>query len=250
MARSKLRTECSEFVKKWGQAPAGREYCQGSARVGRSQSPFFHKLSVYHSRKGVAGIAAGLCLAAGMLLLVAAPLQAGPLFVAGQLEDGKFVPTPDVKGPMYSVRYSTANVAVEEETVRVQVDESIAGPEKPTQVVGLIPLPEGVESKTVQVMLGMGGSKPAAACRVQGADGGKRLRRSTKQSPAAPRRRKSWRSAGRPAVLVPHLELQGNVQITVEFRQPVRQTQGVKWLACPTPAASWGRGAVERLAVK
>ena len=55
--------------------------------------------------------------------------------------------------------------------------------------------------------------------------------------------------SGRPAVLIPRVELQGKVQITVEFRQAVRQTQGVKWLACPTPAASWGRGTVERLAL-
>ena len=109
-----------------------------------------------------AGLAAGLWLAAGVLLLLTAPLQAGPLFVAGQLDEGKFVPTPDIKAPWYSVRYSTANVTVEEETVRVQVDESIAGPEKATRAVGLIPLPDGVDGKSVQVMMGMGGAKPAA----------------------------------------------------------------------------------------
>ena len=35
----------SGLVKKWGQAPAGHRYSSGFAWVGRSQSPFFHKLS-------------------------------------------------------------------------------------------------------------------------------------------------------------------------------------------------------------
>ena len=37
----------SEFVKKWGQAPASSRYFQGFSQDGRSQSPFFHKLSSF-----------------------------------------------------------------------------------------------------------------------------------------------------------------------------------------------------------
>ncbi len=191
---------------------------------------------------------AGLWLATGVLLLLAAPLQAGPLFVAGQLDEGKFVPTPDIKAPWYSVRYSTANVTVEEETVRVQVDESIAGPEKATRAVGLIPLPDGVDGKSVRVMMGMGDAKPAALAEVKllTPPEAQAMYESIASSTGAA---KVLAFTGRPAVLIPRVELQGKVQITVEFRQAVRQTQGVSWLACPTPAASWGRGTVERLAL-
>src|SRR5262245_9069069 len=53
-----------------------------------------------------------LLLAAGFLLL-AAPLQAGPIFVPGQLEGNKFTPAPGVPCHCYTIRFSTATVGVE-----------------------------------------------------------------------------------------------------------------------------------------
>src|SRR4051812_32551283 len=51
-------------------------------------------------------------LAAGLLLL-AAPLQAGPILVPGQLEGGKFTPAPGVPCHCYTIRFSTSTVTVE-----------------------------------------------------------------------------------------------------------------------------------------
>src|SRR2546426_3595250 len=84
-------------------------------------------------------------LAAGVLLLLAAPLQAGPIFIAGQLDGDKFTPAKDSAAPWYCVRYSTTGVTVEDAAARVQVEEVIEGPEKAVQSVCIIPLPEGAE---------------------------------------------------------------------------------------------------------
>src|SRR5882724_6667251 len=74
-------------------------------------------------------------LGLGILLLLAAPLQAGPVFVAGQLDGDKFTPAPGVAASWYHIRYSTSDVSVEDEVARVQVEEIITGPEKAVQAV-------------------------------------------------------------------------------------------------------------------
>jgi Ca-activated chloride channel family protein len=179
------------------------------------------------------------------LLLLVAPLQAGPLFVAGEMQDGKFIPAPDVKAPWYGVRYSNANVRVEGETVQVQVEEILDGPEKAIRSVGLLPLPEGVDGKSVRLTLAIGTAQPT----------GPEIKPLTAQEAQAlygaiargTGRANILALSGRSALLLPKVELQGKVQLTITFRAAVRQTQGVNWLACPMPAASWGRGSVERL---
>ena len=50
-------------------------------------------------------------LAAGVLLLIAAPLQAGPIFIAGKLDGEKFTAAKDAASCVYCVRYSTTGVA-------------------------------------------------------------------------------------------------------------------------------------------
>ncbi len=117
------------------------------------------RTSTQPHRRFPQGRRASLALAAGALLLLTTPLQAGPIFVPGQLEDGKFVPAA---GPTtgYSVRYSTANVTVDEGSTgkdqgraRVQIEEIIDGPEKEVLAVGLIPLPEGYDGDGFRVTL-------------------------------------------------------------------------------------------------
>src|SRR5262245_47128568 len=99
-------------------------------------------------------------LAAGLLLLLAAPLQAGPIFLPGQLEGNKFTPAPGVPCHCYTIRFSTSTVTVEKDAARVEVEEVIDGPEKTTPAVCLIPLPDGVNSASVRVSWGKTGSEP------------------------------------------------------------------------------------------
>src|SRR4051812_37081046 len=95
-------------------------------------------------RKGIAAV-----LAAGALLLMAAPLQAGPIFIAGQLDGDKFTPAKDAGAPWYCVRYSSTVVTVEDAAARVQVAEVIDGPDKAVQAICLIPLPQEVDRTDV-----------------------------------------------------------------------------------------------------
>ncbi len=55
--------------------------------------------------------------------------------------------------------------------------------------------------------------------------------------------------SGRPAILISRVELQGKAPDDLTFTSPVHSTQGVHWLTCPMPAASWTRAPVERLAL-
>jgi Ca-activated chloride channel homolog len=193
------------------------------------------------SRKG---ILVGLV---GGLLVLAGPLQAGPIFVPGQLEGDKFVPAP-VSAPWYHVRYSTAAVTVEEDKANVQIEEVIDGPEKEVQALCLIPLPEGADGSDVRVTVGVPGARPivlADAAYLAAKKAQDVYEAVARGSGAA----KLLAYSGRPAIFVPRVTLQGKVQMTVSFRTPVRGSQGVQSLICPMPASSWTRGPVERLAL-
>jgi Ca-activated chloride channel homolog len=186
-------------------------------------------------------------LAAGFLFLLAGPLQAGPIFFAGEMDGKKFVPAPG-SAPWYAVRYSTAAVSVEDDAARVQVDEVLDGPEKETMAVGLIPLPDGSDGSDVKVTLGPSGEPAtvlADAAYLPAAKAQEVYEAIAKGIGAG----KLLAFSGRPAIFIPRLRLQGKQQMSVSFRTPVHSTQGVRWLTCPMPAASWARGPVERLAL-
>jgi Ca-activated chloride channel family protein len=189
----------------------------------------------------------GAALAAGILLLVAAPLQAGPIFVPGQLDGDKFTPAPGAT-LSYSIRYSTAGVSVEDESARVEIDETIEGPEKAVQTVCIIPLPEGADGNDIRVTLTPSGGKAIiladAAC-LSAVKAQALYAEIAKSSGAG----KLLAFSGRPAIVVPRVELQGKAQMTVSFRTPVRRTQGVYWMTCPMPNAAWTKSPVERAAV-
>jgi Ca-activated chloride channel family protein len=191
--------------------------------------------------------AAGLGLATGVLFLLAAPLHAGPIFFAGQLDGNKLTPAP-IPSPWYCVRYSTAAVTVHDDVARVQVDEVLDGPDKEVQAVGLIPLPEGSDGSDIQVTLGTTAEKPILLADAAYLP----ARKAQEVYEALARGSGTGRTlafSGRPAIFIPQLRLHGKQQMTVRFRTPVRTTQGVSWLSCPMPAASWARGPVERLAL-
>jgi Ca-activated chloride channel family protein len=193
------------------------------------------------------GKAAALGLAAAGLLLLAAPLQAGTIFFAGQLDGKKFTPAPGAS-PWYCVRYSSAAVKVEDDAARVQVDEVLDGPEKEVQAVGIIPLPDGSDGTDVRVTLGAQGEKPiiladaAYLSAKKAQDVYETIARGSGTS-------KLLAFSGRPAILIPQVRLQGKQQLIVSFHTPIHVTQGVNWLTCPMPAASWTRGPVERMAL-
>ena len=142
----------------------------------------------------------GPVLAAGLLLLLAAGAQAGPIFIPGHMDGDKFVAAKDAGTAWYSVRYSTTGVNVENQAARVQVEEVIEGPDKAVQAVCLIPLPEGAEDGDIRVTLGAPGAKPTILGDAKYLDAKKR-RRCTRRWPRGPARRKGagvQRPAGHP----------------------------------------------------
>ena len=94
-----------------------------------------------------------------LLMLLAVPLQAGPIFLPGKLEDGKFVPTA-AASQGYCVRYSSASVSVEDDKATVQVEDTIDVHDKEFQGVCLIPLPAGATGSDIRVTLGAPGARP------------------------------------------------------------------------------------------
>jgi Ca-activated chloride channel family protein len=187
-------------------------------------------------------------LAAGMLLLLAAPLQAGPLFVAGHMDGDKFVPAEGVTAPWYGIRYSTTAITVEDGKAHFQTDETIDGPDKSVRAVALIPLPEGADGSDLRVTLGAPDARPTVLADATYLTP-KKAQALYEAVAQATRTGKLLGFSGRPAVVVPQVELQGKLQMTVSFGTAARHTDDVNWLTCPMPALCWARSSVERLAI-
>jgi len=185
--------------------------------------------------------------AGAMLMLLAAPVQAGPIFFPGEMNDGKFVPTTS-PSQGYSVRYSSANVTADDNKATVQVDDLIEGTDKEMKAVCVIPLPTGTDGGDIRVTFGAPGEKPiilgdatfltpAKAQAIyeaiaRGSNSGKLLAYS-----------------GRPAIFIPQVRLEGKRQMITSFNTPIHKTQGVNWLACPLPASAWTKAPIDRLAL-
>src|SRR5262249_48606122 len=187
-------------------------------------------------------------LAAGVLLLLAAPIQAGPIFVPGQLDGDKFTPAAGVPSSWYTVRYSTAGVTVEDAAAaRVQVEDVIEGPEKAVEAVCLIPPPDGADGADVRVTIGAPGARPTVlAAEYLDPSKAQKVYETVARGAAVA---KLLAYSGRPALLVPRVELQGKAHMNLSFRTPVHRPQGVNWLSCRMPAPAWTRSTVERLAL-
>jgi len=186
-------------------------------------------------------------LTAGLLLLLAAPLQAGPIFVPGTLEGDKFTPAPGVPCHCYTVRFSNANVAVEKDAAKVEIEETIDGPEKAVPAVVVVPLPDGVNPASVRVTWAKGGGEEKRLGDATFLDAAKA--ELTYQAIAKSGLTKLLAFSGKPAILVPAVELGGKGKLTVTFGLEVKNTQGVRWLTCPMPAAGYSAAPVERVTV-
>lgn len=187
-----------------------------------------------------------LLVSAGFLL-VAAPLQAGPIFVPGQLEGDKFTPAPGVPCHCYTIRFSTSTVTVEKDAAKVEVEEVIDGPEKTIPAICLIPLPDGVNGGSIRVTWSNTGSEPKILGDATFLDSAKAQKVYT--AIARGGLTKLLAFSGRPAILVPTIDLGGKGKISITFGMEVKNTQGVHTLTCPMPAAGYAAGPVERVTV-
>lgn len=174
--------------------------------------------------------------------------EAGPIFFPGTLEDGQFVPDREVSQPCYTIQYSTVTATVDNGFAATKIQETIAGPPQRVQTVCLVPLPEGTRDHGVMVAAGVPNKDHALLPRA-------RFLPPAEAQAVYEAVARGLGSAevlsltGRPALLIPRFELAGKVEIVVQFRQRVRDVDGVWSLECPVPSVAWAAGPVARLSV-
>jgi len=181
-----------------------------------------------------------------VLVLASTVGHAGPILLPGKLTDDGFVPDETVKPGQYTIRYSTIVATVDDGTARTKIQETIVGPGQAVDTVCLIPLPEGVQADGATVTSGSPGDTPAplSDARFLAADEAQKVYEAIAQGLE---RVEILALTGRPALLVPEFRLDGKVEFTVEFKQPVDDVDGVQSLRCPTPATAWADGPAARL---
>jgi uncharacterized protein YegL len=188
-----------------------------------------------------------LLLAAGFFQL-AAQVQAGPIFVPGQLAGGKFTQAPVGPSHGYTIRFSTSTVTVEKNAARIEVEEIVDGPDKTIPAICLIPMPDGVNGASIRVSWGgIGSEEPKLLRDATFLDSAKA--QEVYETIARGGQTKILAYTGRPAILVPSVELGGKSKITITFNMETKSTQGVHMLTCPMPAPAYAAGPVERVTV-
>ncbi len=168
-------------------------------------------------------------LLAGIFQL-AGQVQAGPIFVPGQLEAGKFTRAPGVPLQCYTIRFSTSTVTVEKNAARIEVEEIVDGPDKTIPAICLIPMPDGVNGASIRVSWGAMGSEPKLLHDAAFLDSAKA--QEVYETIARGGQTKILAYTGRPAILVPSVELGGKKKITIAFSMETKSTQGVHMLTC------------------
>jgi Ca-activated chloride channel family protein len=182
------------------------------------------------------------------LALLADTAHAGPVFFAGRLEDGAFVRSEGSDDFGYHLRYSTITATVDGRTAAVKLQDTVAGPQQAVKTVCLIPLPEGAWAEGIRVSAGLpnGEHKAVSTAQYLDADQAPDVYQALAKGTDSV---KVLTFVGRPAVLIPSFELEGNVELVVELQQRVRRSAGVLSLECPMPATAWAKGPVARLSL-
>lgn len=186
-------------------------------------------------------------LAAALALLVLGPepqALAGPVFFAGRLEEGRFVPAGSGGAPCFRVLFSSTSARLREDRAHTRIDETIAGPEEGSvDAVGLVPLPAGVSEGEVKLLAG-GRDLASLGGRFLPAD---KAREVYEQLARALKRVDLLALADRPALLLPRFSLQARNELTIELERRLPSTNGLYVFDSPMPHIELGRGPAERV---
>jgi Ca-activated chloride channel family protein len=187
-------------------------------------------------------------VAVAMATLLPSVSVAGPIFVPGRLDDGKFVADKEAKAPLCSIEYSTVTIRVEGDLAQTKIQETIVGPKEAVDSVCVIPLPKLAEPGGILVAAGLPNQDHAVlpSARFLAAPEAQKLYESIAEATGSV---KILSLTGRPAIVIPAFKLRDKVEIVVEFAQRVEAPDGVHWLECPMPAVDWAKGPVARLSV-
>ena len=185
---------------------------------------------------------------AAVLLAWCGAARAGAVFFAGEMKDGQFVPNQAVKGPCYTIRYSTIRTDLADGWAVTSFRETILGPaDGQVDALCVIPLPGTAEPNNATVTQQTDdGRHVHLPARWLGADEARTVyeavARATGSTPILA-------LAGRPALVIDRFPLGKRHELSVLYRQKLRQEHGVWSFACPMPAAAWARGPVARLSL-
>jgi len=179
----------------------------------------------------------------GFALTGVAPMAwAGPAFFAGKLADGRLTATPEAGSASFAVLYSTISAEVGNGLLQVREETRIAGPDDGSvTTVVVIPLPADVRAEEVSVSVD--GALPEEG-RFLDEKAARQLFESVSEATGSSR---ILSRSGRPAWVIPRVELGARADVVVELRVPLRFSGGM-WLAeVPMPAADLARGPARRV---
>lgn len=190
----------------------------------------------------------GAALAVAGLLAALPVARAGPIFFPGKFVQGKFVADGSAAEPCYTVRYSTITTTVANGVAATKIQETISGPSQTVAAVCLVPLPEGARGAEALVAAGIPNRDHAVlpTARFLPPAETQEVYESIARGLGSV---KPVGLTGRAVLLVPEFQLQGDLEIVVEFQHPVEHRQGVRWLQCPMPDTEWAAGPVGRVSV-
>ncbi len=191
-----------------------------------------------------------IIVSAAVLMLLAAEATAGPVFFAGRLEDGKFIPDKDVKGSWYTVRYSTITVTIDGKAAKVEIHETFTGPDKAIDVVCLIPLPKSVifRSNTGVPIKASNlgeGFKPLMGQFLTPDEAQKVYEAIAKETGSV----EILSLTGRPAMLLKHKLCLNKAEMRFSFKQEISRVRGIRFFDCPMPAAKFAGKPVAKLSL-
>ncbi|MCA9073377.1 MAG: hypothetical protein KDA84_30845, partial [Planctomycetaceae bacterium] len=109
------------------------------------------------------GLAALGLLVAALGMVPMRSLEAGVIFVPGQLVDNKYVPPkaepkeanqtqPAADGFGYAIRYSRVTAEVTENKASIKAAETVSGPKAETETVCIVPLPVGTSASDARLL--------------------------------------------------------------------------------------------------
>ena len=175
--------------------------------------------------------------------------SAGTMFFAGRFDAEKeFVINPEAKQPCFSTRYCTSTIDIRNNKSEIVVEESVTGKtDEKLSCTGIIPLPVGVDVKSISLELVNGESVTDVISEYRsGETAGKLLQaivKSTEQSALLA-------FTGQPILLSPQFELTPEARkIRLTYREDTVFQQGLTIFSCPMPSDHLAASATERTSV-
>ena len=170
---------------------------------------------------------------------------AGPAFFAGRYADGRLEAGRGQAGGGFSVLYSSLSAEIGGGFVQLREETRVAGPATGTlRSVAVVALPAGARAQDVVVRIDGAAAGPGFFLDEAGS---RKLYASIGEATGSGR---ILSRTGRPAWVVPGVELGARADVTVELRLPLSPRDGLWQVDLPMPAADLAREPARRATVE